>query len=260
MEEKVIYGYDKRISLIEILSKLKQKKLAIIICFLASISVIIIFEILAYEKSQLADKSFSNMENIFNNLIESQLLLYISLFLMILLILFLTMTYQEYQRIHYLRQEVLYTGHRMSLEEVFENENRKKIIEIILDEPGIHYNSLLRKSEISAGQLQWHINVLINFDIIYQKKVEGFLVYFATLIEDPKSQNRLFLIKSKTTLEIFTLIEENPGITSSDIAKEIKKSKSSINYNINKLRKKKLVKYQQQGRKKHLYVYNEDIQ
>ena len=35
--------------------------------------------------------------------------------------------------------------HRLSIDDVLENENRNKIIDLILNQPGIHYKELFRK-------------------------------------------------------------------------------------------------------------------
>ncbi|MHA1242806.1 MAG: hypothetical protein ACTSQU_18790, partial [Promethearchaeota archaeon] len=51
-------------------------------------------------------------------------------------------------------------AHRLSLEDVLENENRNKIIDLILKESGIHFNELLRKTELAAGNLVWHLDIL----------------------------------------------------------------------------------------------------
>lgn len=254
MEIKVLFGNEDKVIYKKILMRLKKRFfLTFIIYLLIIISVLIIEFFFSEVNTYSRERGLFSASIIYNESFISKILFLISLFSFFIILDILTMTFQEYRNLHYIRKVVLNSGHRMSIEEVFENDNRKTIIEIILNEPGIHYNSLLRKTNIATGQLQWHLNVLINFEIITQKKVDSFLVFFASFVENQSGQ-KIILIKSKSTLDVLTIIEKNPGITMSKIAKDLNKSKSSIKYNIDKLRKKKLVTFKQQGRKQLLYV------
>lgn len=255
MVAKVLFDIENEFSFKKTLINLKKRFFYIFLSFIIIISVIIIIDFFFLEIDPISGQGrCSTVSIIYNDSFFSVFIFLIYLFIFILAIHISTMTFHEYRNLHYLRQIVISSGHRISIEEVFENDNRRNIIELILNEPGIHFNSLLRKINIATGQLQWHLNVLVNFEIITQKKVDNFLLFFASIVEDPSGQDQLFLIKSKTALNVFTIIEKNPGITLSEIAKDLNKSKSSIKYNIDKLRKKKLVIYQQQGRKQLLFV------
>ncbi|MGQ4875901.1 MAG: winged helix-turn-helix transcriptional regulator, partial [Promethearchaeia archaeon] len=89
--------------------------------------------------------------------------------------------------------------HQLSIEEVLENENRNKIINLILDEPGIHFNELLRKTQLSPGNLVWHLEILERYKIISKKIIGKFLAYFPYYNQNPISNLDLSLSKSKVT-------------------------------------------------------------
>ncbi|GAG84243.1 unnamed protein product, partial [marine sediment metagenome] len=78
-------------------------------------------------------------------------------------------------------------AHRLSLEDVLENENRNKIIDLILNEPGIHFNELLRKTEIAAGNLVWHLDILETYKVIGKKRIGNFIAYFPYYQKNPIS-------------------------------------------------------------------------
>ncbi len=144
-------------------------------------------------------------------------------------------------------------AHRLSLDEVLENENRSKIIELILNEPGIHFNELLRKTGLAAGNLVWHLDILQTYKIIGKKRVGNFIAYFPYYQKNPISNIDLKLQKSKFTLEILEMIEQDPGIWNSLITKKLKVDHKTIQYHIKKLLELGLVNIKTDGRKKKIY-------
>ena len=143
--------------------------------------------------------------------------------------------------------------HRLSLDDVLENENRNKIIEIILKEPGIHFNELLRKTELTPGNLVWHLDLLETYKIIGKKRIGNYIAYFPYYPKNPISNVNIQLQKSKLTLEILETIEEDPGIWNNLITKKFNVDHKTIHYHIKKLIDLGLIHIKKEGRKKKLY-------
>jgi len=144
-------------------------------------------------------------------------------------------------------------AHRLSLEDVLENENRNKIIDLILTEPGIHFNELLRRTGLAAGNLVWHLDILQTYKIIGKKRIGNFIAYFPYYQKNPLSNVNLKLQKSKLTLSILEMIEEKPGIWNNIITKKFKVDHKTIQYHLNKLDELGLIKLVKEGRKKKIY-------
>ncbi len=144
-------------------------------------------------------------------------------------------------------------AHRLSLDEVLENDNRNAIIDLILSEPGVHFNELLRKTELAAGNLVWHIDILETYKIIGKKRIGNFVAYFPYYQKNPISNLDLKLSKSKLTLEILKMIEKEPGIWNNVIIKRRKVDHKTIHYHIMKLIDLGLIYSKQAGRKKKLF-------
>lgn len=144
-------------------------------------------------------------------------------------------------------------AHRLSLDEVLENENRNKIIDLILNEPGTHFNELLRKTGLAAGNLVWHLDILQTYKIIGKKRVGNFIAYFPYYQKNPLSNVDLKLQKSKLTLEILEMIEKEPGIWNNLITKKFKVDHKTIYYHLNKLNELGLIKLEKEGRKKKIF-------
>ena len=144
-------------------------------------------------------------------------------------------------------------AHRLSLDDVLENENRNKIIDLILKEPGIHFNELLRKTEIAAGNLVWHLDILETYKVVGKKRIGNFIAYFPYYQKNPISNLDLQLSKSKLTLEILEMIEKEPGLWNSIITKHFKVDHKTIQYHINKLKDLNLINFKSEGRKKKIF-------
>jgi len=158
--------------------------------------------------------------------------------------------------LHYLKSRItpIEKGvHRLSLDDVLENENRNKIIDLILKEPGIHFNELMRKTGLTAGNLVWHLDILKTYKIVGKKRIGNFVAYFPYYDKNPVSNIDLKLQKSKLTLRILEMIEREPGIWNSVITKKIKVDHKTIHYHVNKLIDLGLINVRKEGRKKKLF-------
>jgi len=151
------------------------------------------------------------------------------------------------------RRAQIYQNHNLSFDEIFESEIRKKIIDTILKEPGIHHNDLLRKCKIHRGQLQWHLSVLIQFNIIRKEKLGQYSIFYPIDYEDQNTDSKKSLLRSKQSTKILDLIEAQPGIYSSKIAHRLNLKRNSVKYHIDKLLKNHLIFVKTEGRRKHLF-------
>lgn len=149
-------------------------------------------------------------------------------------------------------------GSQFAYNKILNNENRKKIMHQIFLYPGIHYNELLRVTELQPGQLQWHLNKLLKNQIIRKDKIEHFVVYFPTNMQIPVNNDYLFLKKSKLTFTILNHIKQNSGIYQSKIAHDLNLKRNTVKYHIDKLLQKNFISSAHLGRKKLLYSSTTD--
>lgn len=211
---------------------------------------VILLSIVNYQLYESIEDSFG----LEDNAIKWIFIAFISVLILGLISVFLSLTVKEY-KMYFKRKDFSTKGHHiLSFDDIFENENRKKIIAKILQEPGIHNNELLRQCNLQKGQLQWHLYVLMQYGIIKKEKVGQFSVFFPIkMAKDPNQYSRLLIGKSKTSLKVLDLIEENPGIHSSTIALQLFLNRSTVKYHIDKLKKKNLILFKHKGRKIELF-------
>ena len=174
--------------------------------------------------------------------------------LVILVALIIVITKEEY--FEYLKNRITpieKSFHRLTLNEVLTNENRNKILDLILENPGSHFNELLRKTGLSPGNLVWHLDILKTYKIIGKKRFENYVVYFPYYQKNPISNLDLKLQKSDLTLKVLEMIKKEPGIWNNLITKKMKINRKKIQYHIKKLMDLELIYSKRIGNKKKLY-------
>ena len=172
---------------------------------------------------------------------------------------FIVLSYKEYwEYITYRHPSINKGYHTLSIDDLFENENRKKIIKTILEEPGIHNNELLRRCNLQKGQLQWHLQVLVQYNIIKKEKIGQYSTFFPSLNKIAQENNHnLVFSKSKTFFKILNMIEDNPGINSSKIASNLNLNKSSVKYHVDRFIEEKMISCEKNGHIIRLYEKKE---
>ncbi|MCF2140277.1 MAG: winged helix-turn-helix transcriptional regulator [Candidatus Lokiarchaeota archaeon] len=187
--------------------------------------------------------------------LQENLLFYFILGIIVVAIIFgILMSSQEYRQ--FLLNRVLHIdkgAHRLSMEDVLENKNRNQIIDMVLSSPGIHFNELLRKTGLSAGNLAWHLDILETFKVIRKQRIGQYLVYYPYHERNPISKLDPLLQKSRTTLEILQMINDHPGIFQKQIAHRMDLDHKTVKYHIDKLFDAKIIVSEKIGRKKLYY-------
>jgi hypothetical protein len=144
------------------------------------------------------------------------------------------------------------THHKLTIDEVLENENRVIIIDEVLKEPGIHFNELMRKTSLAPGNLVWHLEMLCNYKVIGKKSVGQFMVYYPFAPANPLKNIDITLVKSKVTLQVLNIIENEPGIYGNIIAKRLGLDHKTIKYHVDKLVDARLIVAEKEGRTRKL--------
>ena len=233
------------------IEKYSQRKIFLVILLIALPISFIIVLINLFKIIKIYNETFGVIERP-----ELEVLIVLLLLAAVLLALNIVLTVKEYHNRIMIHRSLFYSNHpHLKLVKIFENEPRKKIIRCILNDPGIHHNELLRLCNLNKGQLQWHLNVLLDYNIIRKEKIGQYSLYFPVVNVIEKIETMMNgIAKSEMTTIILELIKNHPGITSSDISSEVKIARNSVQYHIDKLVKKNLIAFKKSGRKKKLYV------
>ncbi len=113
---------------------------------------------------------------------------------------------------------------------LFLNETRANIHEIISSNPGITFGAITRELGLAPGECQYHIRVLEREGYIKSKRAGKYTRYYLT---GQKASE-----VSKIQEQILLTIREKSGLSQSEIALNLGISRQVVNYNIKILVKK----------------------
>ncbi len=142
-------------------------------------------------------------------------------------------------------------------DDVLLNSNRQSIHLCIIKHPGIHFNKLYKKLNLSIAVVEWHLNILTKFHFIRKKHFDNYDAYFDSSLDPELDEIRHVISRKKCRKIIEFLKTHNEGTTNHYISNELGFHSTTITKYINYLDKfgflikKKLPN-------KILYFFNED--
>lgn len=134
-----------------------------------------------------------------------------------------------------------------------ELDTRRKIYELIVKSPGIHFREIERRLGMAVGSLQYHLHFLEKKNLIKVEQDGEYLRYFP--VESPLSQNDkkiLSFLRRKTSRRILIFLLNKPGANNKDISRGIGLSPSTISWHLNKLVEAEIVERKREGRESFL--------
>ncbi len=133
---------------------------------------------------------------------------------------------------------------------ILDNFIRGKIYGYIIANPGDHYNSIMSALKLSNGTFAYHLKVLEKQGLI-KSQVDGVYKRFypAEMVVPLPDKRELTRIQRI----LFHLIVDKPGISQKEIAGILNVSSATVNYHIDALRRKELVRRERSGMRVRYY-------
>ena len=130
---------------------------------------------------------------------------------------------------------------KLNSSDILGNNIRENILTIITENPGITLGSITRKLKLKNGTATHHVRILEREGYIKSKKVGKFRRYYrvgikATGLNEIQDQ-------------IVTIIQDTPGISQSEIARQLNLSRQLVNYHLKDLISEQVIRAEKMGNK-----------
>ncbi|MFX1394174.1 MAG: winged helix-turn-helix transcriptional regulator [Promethearchaeota archaeon] len=134
-----------------------------------------------------------------------------------------------------LKKNLIIEKSKLLRNNVLINQNRKEIYDFIINNPGIHFNKLCKKLNLSTAVINWHLNILLKFNFIFKEKIENFDAYFDSKInlEFTKILHFISRERYRKILEFFE--GNNKAISKSRLSKQLGIHRNTITKYVEKL-------------------------
>jgi len=139
-----------------------------------------------------------------------------------------------------LNRKILVDGSRFTRETVLRNDFRYKVYKLIKTNIGAHFSFLknevsnLKEGEMGVGHLIWHLEKLLEFNLIKRVKVKNCTIFLPVEIDDDIGVLHFFL-RDDLNRKIVEFLLYNENVNKADIYKELNTKREKTYYHINKL-------------------------
>jgi len=119
------------------------------------------------------------------------------------------------------KKKFLIEGSKLSHNEILKNEKRKKIYNLILENPGIYFTKIVNDLGFSTHVVVWHLNILIKFSFIKKRIFDKHEIFFVSNVDVKKAKFGFYISHNKSQNIIQYLQENNIGITKTKLSKAL---------------------------------------
>ncbi len=124
--------------------------------------------------------------------------------------------------------------------------------------PGVHFREIQRRTSLSIGVLEYHLNHLVQRGLLTVDKGESFSRYFPGGQIDKGKQRILSALRQEIPRGIILFLLRRPGATHGEILENFTISGGTLSYHISKLSTMGVVQVEKVGRESRLTVIEPD--
>jgi predicted transcriptional regulator len=141
---------------------------------------------------------------------------------------------------------------------VIDLETRRELFELITDFPGLHFREILRRLDISSGNLNYQLNYLIKHEIVVAIS-DGNLKRFYIVGKIKGREKRILAcLRNETLRGLVLYLVLNPNSQFNEIANRFDLAPSKLAYHLNKLVTKDIIEKEKKGRTTIYRVMDEE--
>ncbi len=144
---------------------------------------------------------------------------------------------------------VVFSFTRIRNEELLKQKKRMAIYTYIIEHPGDHFRAVQRAVGMQIGVLSHHINILEKEQLIVSEQDGNNRRFYAAGVKRNNGEVRLSRIQEN----ILKSIQATPGITQSQIAKDLGVNRKVVFYNVKFLSGSGIVTEEKVSRRAHYY-------
>ena len=141
---------------------------------------------------------------------------------------------------------------RLKREEVLDNKTRHALLGIIITNPGIHYQAIMREFDLKNGVAAYHLDVLEKENFIRSVRDGRLKRFYSTDTKVPRDRRAT---PEELREEILGLVVANPGISQKEVVNELGVESDTVGYHLRALVADGTIKDERQG--KYMTYYRE---
>jgi predicted transcriptional regulator len=154
-------------------------------------------------------------------------------------------------------KHMIVEGSKITRKTILSNLNRSSIYEEIMNNPGTYLNKLSKNLGLSIFLTNWHLNILLKFNMIRKQESNSQIAYFDSELPSENDYILQIISRAKCSELIEYLKLNSKGCTKSHIAKTLRMHHTTVNKYLEILIDSQLVNLRTLD-KKNLYCLNNE--
>lgn len=139
-------------------------------------------------------------------------------------------------------------------DDVLGNQTRRRIFDLVLEEPGIHFRELRRETGAGGGMLEHHLEKLVRADLLQEHHTDGYRCYFVAGHVDQDIVRVANAFRTDAARSIARALASWPGASLSEIAETADVTRGTASYHVDALVEHGLVDKEREGRCLQLHL------
>lgn len=127
-------------------------------------------------------------------------------------------------------------------------ETRRELFELISKFPGLHFREILRRLDISSGNLNYQLSYMIKHDIIVTIADGNLKRYYIIGKVKGKEKRILACLRNETARGLVLYLLLNPDSQFNELAQKFDLAPSKLAYHLKKLVEKDIIEKKKEGR------------
>jgi predicted transcriptional regulator len=127
-------------------------------------------------------------------------------------------------------------------------ETRRELYELITKFPGLHFREILRRLDISSGNLNYQLNYMMKHDMIVSIADGNLKRYYIIGKVKGKEKRILACLRNETARGLVLYLLLNPDSQFNELAQKFDLAPSKLAYHLKKLVKKDIIVKKKEGR------------
>ncbi|MEA3136560.1 MAG: hypothetical protein QOC71_841, partial [Thermoplasmata archaeon] len=126
---------------------------------------------------------------------------------------------------------------RIDEDDLLDNPNRARILDLVRAEPGIHFQDLSRKAAVGRGTLDHHLRKLVDAELVTIRRTSGYSCCFPKGVGaiDRRLMDAAPVLRSEGGRAVLQVVARRPGASSRDLAVELGLAPSTVSYHHKRL-------------------------
>jgi predicted transcriptional regulator len=110
---------------------------------------------------------------------------------------------------------------------------RRRIVERVRDDPGVHFNALVRGLDMAPGQVQYHLKRLLD-DRVVAEDCYGRTHYYPPSF-DAWERRALALLRRETSADVVGILLESGAVPATEVAERVGIARSTLSWHVERL-------------------------